>query len=76
MVSTAVGAKATVDRVLTPEQQLTVVEVGAAGVGLVLVGAALTTGAKKAGAALDKALRVGLLGAGALALAGKVLDLY
>lgn len=76
MVSTAVGAKAAVDRVLSPEQQLTLVEIGAAGVGFVLVGAALSAGAKRAGAVLDNALRVGLLGAGALAIAGKVLELY
>ena len=33
-------------------------------------------GVKKAGAALDNALRTALLGAGALAVAGKVLELY
>ena len=42
VVNTAVGAKAAVDGVLSPEQELTVAEFGAAGVGVVLLGAALT----------------------------------
>ena len=76
VVNTAVGAKNAVDSVLTPEQELAVAEVGAAGVGIVLAGATLTAGAKKAGAALDKAIRVGLLGTGALAVAGKILNIF
>ena len=42
VVNTAAGAKAAVDGVLSPEQELTLAEFGAAGVGVVLLGAALT----------------------------------
>ena len=75
-VNAAAGAKAAVDGVLTPEQELLLAQIGGAGVGIVLAGAALRAAAKKAGQALDGAVRVGLLGAATLAIAGKVLDLY
>lgn len=75
-VTAAAGAKAAVDGILSPEQEVVLAQAGAVGVGLVLAGAAITAAAKQAGAAVGNGLKVGLLGAAALAVAGKVLEIY
>lgn len=76
VVTSAATAKSAVDGVLSPEQETLLLQVGGAGVGVVLAGVLLKTAAKKAVSAADNALRVSLLGAAALAVAGKILEVY
>eukprot|EP00227_Mantoniella_beaufortii_P004455 CAMPEP_0197613962 /NCGR_PEP_ID=MMETSP1326-20131121/59284_1 /TAXON_ID=1155430 /ORGANISM="Genus nov. species nov., Strain RCC2288" /LENGTH=272 /DNA_ID=CAMNT_0043182831 /DNA_START=221 /DNA_END=1039 /DNA_ORIENTATION=+ len=75
-VSGVTSVTAAVDEALAPEQKVVLLQAGAVGLGLVLAGVAIKTAAQKVGAALDTAVRVGVLGALVLAAAGKVLDLY
>eukprot|EP00740_Mantoniella_antarctica_P005462 CAMPEP_0181364404 /NCGR_PEP_ID=MMETSP1106-20121128/9375_1 /TAXON_ID=81844 /ORGANISM="Mantoniella antarctica, Strain SL-175" /LENGTH=243 /DNA_ID=CAMNT_0023479129 /DNA_START=361 /DNA_END=1092 /DNA_ORIENTATION=- len=77
-VRVAADAKTAVEEAVarSPETALLLVEVGAAGAGLFLVSSALSTAANKAGVALNNAARLGLLYACALAIAGKVIELY
>ena len=75
-VSSVEGAKATIDASLSPEQENLVLE--GAGVALaVLVGSSVVGSAvKKVGEGLGNVLKTGLLGAAALGVAGKILEIW
>lgn len=70
------SVKQAVDGVLSPEAQTTLLQAGGVGLGVFLAGGAFKSAVSGVGEALDKGLKAALLGAGALAVAGKVLDLY
>ena len=75
-VSTAVGAKSAIDALLSPEQENLVLE-GAGVVLAALVGAsAVGSAAKKVGEGLGNVVKTGLLGAVALGVAGKILEIW
>ena len=75
-VSSVEGAKATIDASLSPEQENLVLE--GAGVALaVLLGSSVVGSAvKKVGEGLGNVLKTGLLGAAALGVAGKILEIW
>ena len=75
-VSTAVTAKSAIDASLSPEQENLVLE-GAGVVLAALVGAsAVGSVAKKVGEGLGNVVKTGLLGAVALGVAGKILEIW
>ena len=75
-VSTAVTAKSAIDASLSPEQENLVLE-GAGVVLAALVGAsAVGSAAKKVGEGLGNVVKTGLLGAVALGVAGKILEIW
>jgi hypothetical protein len=75
-VSTAVTAKSAIDASLSPEQENLVLE-GAGVVLAALVGAsAVGSVAKKVGEGLGNVAKTGLLGAVALGVAGKILEIW
>jgi len=75
-VSTVEGAKATIDASLSPEQENLALE--GAGVALaVLLGSSVVGSAvKKVGEGLGNVVKTGLLGAAALGVAGKILEIW
>ena len=75
-VSTAVTAKSAIDASLSPEQENLVLE-GAGVVLAAVVGAsAVGSAAKKVGEGLGNVVKTGLLGAVALGVAGKILEIW